>query len=1319
MAVDGETGTCLEGVQEIDLRDRFASALFSKFEECETEKDLKKKIIEILDDNNIDFEVNTEFTQYKSKIAQYVNCAIEEITAEGLEQDRTIQLSQIVTGIVSFLCNPPKFEFPKLKFELKLSFFLKALLSSIIDSLIQLLANLISSLISLSFELCENNKLLDFDLQANINNLLDFSALERIFGKYDIITQGNQAIIQNLDNCETPFQLSGEEQQIANAQRPLRDNTDGTRSRSARGSDPTNFISDLDLVINPLELCSLFEGAATDTTLDTVKELLRYEYPEIYTKIDTNEKLTSLFKDIGNTIDPSVCESLRQLRTTVSVDDLCSPDFLRDLDNRRAIALRNKGFPEDITRQLLDKEKKKIADKHAKAVETIGKLRDNPARILDDVEVNVFCKNGKPGIMKLADIPKMDVVADIAVESIFSTYKMAHKLDFDGYFQSKYVTSKPRKTIVKRYGKVVIDTKDGEKTLSNQERPEYKLIKDSQSPILITGKTKFALADIENEGGDDDDITYKSNTEKSLKSIGVKLKKGKSNIKIKGKDYTLDNLYIADLERFDKPKQLRKHIIGAVKESKKRVIRSKHSRTVNTTIESSSYSSYTVTTNNDNPNGTLNYVISLYNNRAFYFPSYLTSEDFVVPALSDTSLLDLPEILQKSDSSLEVDDTQLKMIQKLTGVQIKKSDLERPTLIYQKSNFTDKPYYKTSNGIKELVSVNFPNGYTQENRRLSSEHDVFNQFYKRYTNETANTYLYLDCFANLMARQSFMFDLLAVDDEDKLNVDPSDDEDSGVNELKDKYPKFFGNEQFSYNRYTRLLADIPYESIGNYSGFQKQTLEEFLNDPCTIKDTDELTDPSVLAGAVKIPTVRLLIRNHIMKFHNMFLNTLYFYKAERIYENSEMYVQFLIQTFKQDLTKLSLTGGRLSLGFYDTYFQFLDEYFESQIKQNEGLFDPITGQKVDLNQDFSQDYKLNYFFKLELQYLRDRYNSLFRSVRNEDLILINMLENPFNKETYKNQIYIKFVILDGSGAILTGNLSNPKDSWRYGYAIYTMVNGVEKVLLKNSVDIATRTIPAIDENIKLLIFNRLKETKEFKLLFDYVFSLSKIISLIHIENCLEIIEYDQFASNMLIASDEAIRDSATRASNKRVNRNGVIEDPAEATDCYNPTNNLDNPNAFDFGDVNVSGMLKKLILKLIIQTPIVILKSLVEMTDPNIAIASKLRTAASTATCTPLPVLPFSLALLPFTLIPSPFSVGPPVLPPLGHLYLGMDFAEYLSDRSNASKRKCSSVQFGELGNIDDVASATLCKKGCSEAKYRNYQAGIDITVGTDDCPEE
>ena len=210
------------------------------------------------------------------------------------------------------------------------------------------------------------------------------------------------------------FQLSQEDKDIANTQRPFRDNGDGTRSRTSKGTSPTNFISDLDLVINPLELCSLLEGAPSDTTLDAVKELLRYEYPNLYSKFDDNTKIIDLFKDIGNTLDPSVCDSLRQLRTTYTVDDLCSQDFLKDLENKKAIALRNKGFSDDITKALLDKEKKKIADKHAQAVATIGKLRDNPARLLEDVETNVFCKNGKPGIMKLTDIPKMDTVAAVS-----------------------------------------------------------------------------------------------------------------------------------------------------------------------------------------------------------------------------------------------------------------------------------------------------------------------------------------------------------------------------------------------------------------------------------------------------------------------------------------------------------------------------------------------------------------------------------------------------------------------------------------------------------------------------------------------------------------------------------------------------------------------------------------------------------------------------------------------------------------------------------------------------------------------------------------
>jgi hypothetical protein len=1358
MAENSQTNTCLEGVQEVDLRDKFASALFSKFEECETEKDLKNKIIEILDDNNIDFEANASFTQYKSKLAQYVNCALTETAVNPQQPDRTIQLSQLVTGIVSFLCNPPKFEFPKLKFELKLSMFLKSLINAIIDSLIQLLANLISSIISLSFDLCENNKLIDFDLRANINELLDFSAIEAIFGNYDIITQGNQALIQRLDSCESLYQPSEEEQNISNSQRPYRENSDGTRSRTARGSSPTNFISDLDLVINPLELCSLFEGVASDTTLDSVKELLRYEYPNLFTKLDNNEKITNLFKDIGNTLDPTVCESLRQLRTTFTVEDLCSQDYLRDLENKKELALRNKGFSEDITRELLNKERKKISDKHAQLVGTIGKLRDNPDRLFDDVEMNIFCKNGKPGLMSLSDIPKMDVVADIAMESIFSTLKTAHKMDFDGFADSKFVTSKPRKTFVKRYDQIEILDKDGNvtKTLKKAETSEYKMAKEGQSAILITQKKGFAL---KNEDDGDKPVT--------LAKLKVKLKKGRKQISVKNhkgkpKNYSLNQLYVADMEEFDSPKDFKKFIIGAVQEKKKKTLRSKHSRAKPSFIRdntiapkpildqedlndgytddveddiSNGYEVFTINTGSDsayakykvgttNTTGISNSYITLYDGRAKYYPSYLGNQGITkTPYVSDVSLLDLPEIIQKSDASLEIDDAQLVTVEKLTGIKITREQLQAPTLIYQKSNFTDGPYYKTSNGIKELVNVNLPN-YAPQKTSISSEHDVFNQFYKKKATIDASNDLYLNCYANLMARQSFMCDLLAVDDEDK------DDE------ILLKYPLFSGNQNYSYNKFANLITRIPYENIADYPSFQRQALEEFLNDPCAIKDDDELTDPSPLAGAVKIPTVRLLIRNHIMKFYNMFLNTLYFYKTERMYENSEIYIQFLIQTFKQDIKKLSLTGGRLSLGFYDLYFEYLNEYFESQITMSNGLFDPLTGQKVDLNQDFSEDYKLNYFFKLELQFLKNRYDLFLNSVRNEDASLIQMLNGLFIPEVYEKQLFLKFVIVNEDDVImLTSDTESAfKDIKKafYGVAIYVKDgSSIKPIIVKKQSTPFSTDKKVHKSNVlsyllgysisqtHLDVFKVLKEDKEFKILFDYTFSLSKILSTIHIENCLEIIEYDQFASNMLIASDEAIRNVAVRGSNKRVNRNGFLEDPAEQSDCWNPTSNLDSLDLFDLDNVNVSGMIKKLIYKIIIQTPIVILKSLVEMTDPNIAIASKLRTAASTITCEPLPVLPFSLSLLPFTLIPSPFSIGPPVLPPLGHIYLGVDMAEYFIAKKSGTKTACASLEFGESGDLNKPASTTLCKNGCSEAKYKNYKLGIDVSLGTDDCPEE
>ena len=70
---DGEKGTCIEieGV-EPDLRDKFAQALFAKFEKCESESDLKDEIIKIIGDNNIDLDkIDVRDVQIKRQIGRY------------------------------------------------------------------------------------------------------------------------------------------------------------------------------------------------------------------------------------------------------------------------------------------------------------------------------------------------------------------------------------------------------------------------------------------------------------------------------------------------------------------------------------------------------------------------------------------------------------------------------------------------------------------------------------------------------------------------------------------------------------------------------------------------------------------------------------------------------------------------------------------------------------------------------------------------------------------------------------------------------------------------------------------------------------------------------------------------------------------------------------------------------------------------------------------------------------------------------------------------------------------------------------------------
>jgi hypothetical protein len=188
---------------------------------------------------------------------------------------------------------------------------------------------------------------------------------------------------------------------------------------------------------------------------------------------------------------------------------------------------------------------------------------------------------------------------------------------------------------------------------------------------------------------------------------------------------------------------------------------------------------------------------------------------------------------------------------------------------------------------------------------------------------------------------------------------------------------------------------------------------------------------------------------------------------------------------------------------------------------------------------------------------------------------------------------------------------------------------------------------------------------EFEELFlEYIFPVSKVCSIVKIDNVLSMTtRYD--SSNDLY--------NTTLEMLKSMILNFLNTDP-NYQDCNSnlPIFNLDLPN------IN-----KEMVRQFLIRAPIEIVKGLAENYDPNIRIANPIRRLTESFTGNNLPCLPFSLALLPIGIVP--FGFGPPILPPWGFAYLGLDTAEYLLTPAEKNKRLKLALELGKFNKLEDL----------------------------------
>lgn len=197
-------------------------------------------------------------------------------------------------------------------------------------------------------------------------------------------------------------------------------------------------------------------------------------------------------------------------------------------------------------------------------------------------------------------------------------------------------------------------------------------------------------------------------------------------------------------------------------------------------------------------------------------------------------------------------------------------------------------------------------------------------------------------------------------------------------------------------------------------------------------------------------------------------------------------------------------------------------------------------------------------------------------------------------------------------------------------------------------------IVEIFENKKSQILNSLKQKEDYQLIIKKSLGIDRIANLISIHSTSAL--SNEKVENLFKYTKKSILEIMKIASNID-NYNYKSEHEKNGGDTaayYRDSQNFGNPN----GNPNASFD----IAKFLITTPILILKGLAQLTDPNIAIASQIVNAAAAGLLFPklnengeiigypgdpfiLPTAVASMALLPVNLMPPGLGIGPPVTP--------------------------------------------------------------------------
>jgi len=1282
------------------IQDKIVKSIFDKLSTCTDEKDLRYNIDSILEEKSnqglISLDAVRKTSDFKAQSNLLLECAFAE-TTKLVDENIKIDAAYVVSGITKFICNPPTFDFPSidLSFQFSLKELFIKLLFDLIDLLMQLIMQIIQQILNILLNICETN----FEgLQQGYENILNIVTTS--FQKN--MQVGLDDIKKTLDTIFHTFGFNSDGTIINDSRFPTCD----VALDSIR---PVNdFLNDLSMMLTPYEICSLFEGYPSRETVNLANELLGTEYPLLQTRLSDDYIIRDFFFKIGQLVPVSVC---RDIRTTYENNDFattCSTE-LSDREAVKLSILKKNGHTEEQSKALLQRERERYSKRFKDLGSFIAKFNNNPDSVFDGVSSNIFCKDNKAGSVSLKSIPSMVNTTKKIANSFFDVVKSAHYGDSlniqDIYF--KKATKRVKRTrfattdnpvIINGYTMVEGDTID------------YTRVKALGNPIFYTNKEEYALTIAYKNNPIE--ITFDSSIQQSIYNYILSHFDAIGNI-LNSPTYSTDDFISNDYDQ-----QTYINVYGMVITPSNLVSLSEKIYNL-LTINDNSLNIYnesnnitksqivqflledTVFSEDDNINSIISIfvdtqitysdsIIEVYKPRQlganadgkYYFNvnTYRFNnserdleqtleqvldhiENFIYTDRNDAKISNLyklndylevtrsieqPPTIKNfplSDPSLNVeDDGKLdnRWIADINKINAANATEEQPLGILEEVQQSDLIVYQAEdlsfmvndnvqrNGIKYIsllkdkkININVIEDNSVLNLdKIYREKNNISQIQNSDQQSLINSYLAqehritLDNLKNkelVYGASSYttgpfkQYTSTIISEVDSLlpnrinNISTQIQLFDKIDESNQTYYEVFAKLLHSLNNYEVVTKSttssdtyktikediliIPFERIIGINKVKKQIIDEYINDPCAISQNSKKSNEIPLFNKYLIKAfIQLLVRTHILRTELKDLLSLTKINPYSYAYNDDTYIEFLLQTLKQEIKRLSGTSNY----FYENVISYIEQSVDNELDLNNKLIDPITNQVIDVSQTLTTDFKIRFFIKSEYADMLPRLESMF----------VHLSEN---RETNLNKI---------------------------------------KQVMRETINIPPQY-----------------ET----LYFEFLFPISKLLSIIKISNIRTMISEFDKSNDIYMATLTSIKRNIITLLNTDPN-------------C--------NPVEYNFNFEGIGDFSLEMIKQFILRAPIEIVKGLAESFDPNIRIANPIRNLTEQFTGKNLPCLPFSLALLPIGTVP--FGIGPPILPPWGFAYLGIDTAEFLLSPQEKSKRLAFAFSKNKFNKLTD-----------------------------------